>query len=224
MTEGPDGNGGPHVYVTSLETLEIGEEDRSHLDRSLRLRSGDALTVSDGAGSWRACRFGPSLEPDGPIQFVDAPTPSLTVGFALTKGAKPELIVQKLTELGVDRIAPFRAERSIPRWSDDKAAGRHARLERVARQAAMQSRRVWSPVIVALGSYSDFPDAVRAGRGGEALTEAHGTVLIGPEGGWSSAERAALSPVDLGPHVLRAETAAIAAGALMAQLRAASQR
>ncbi len=73
---------------------------------------------------------------------------ALTVGFALVKGERPELIVQKLTELGIDRIVPFVAERSVVRWDGDRAAGHVERLRRVAREAAMQSRRCWLPEVV----------------------------------------------------------------------------
>jgi 16S rRNA (uracil1498-N3)-methyltransferase len=216
----------PHAFVSDLAAPVLDADDRHHLERVLRLRSGDRLTVSDGAGSWRACRFGPELAVDGERHSVEAPAPELTVGFALVKGERPELIVQKLTELGIDRIVAFPAARSVVRWDPERAARHADRLRRVAREAAMQSRRCWLPdLVVAAG----LDEAVAAGGPGEvALAEQGGgvpsaattTVLVGPEGGWSDEERAQVPPtVALGAHVLRVETAAIAAGVVLAAIR-----
>jgi 16S rRNA (uracil1498-N3)-methyltransferase len=97
------------------------------------------------------------------------------------------------------------------------------RLRRVAREAAMQCRRAWLPVIDDLRRFSDVADEVGvcvADRGGGPVALASPTVLVGPEGGWSDAERIRCPPsVSLGPHVLRSETAAIVAGALLVTLR-----
>lgn len=218
----PDGSAGPHAFVSDIEAPTLAEPDEDHLRRSLRLRDGDPLTVSDGNGRWRTCRFGTTPTPDGEVMEVAPPRPALTVGFALTKGAKPELAVQKLTEVGVDRIVLFLADRSVPRWDDAKAARNLTRLRRVAREAAMQSRRVWLPDV---DGVQPFDDVIAGGSAvladmGAPLLEAQTTVLVGPEGGWSERERGAAPAVALGPHVLRAETAAIAAGVLMAARRA----
>ncbi len=225
MVLGPDGRGGPHAFVGDLDVPRLSEDDHHHLARALRLRDGDPLTVSDGRGRWRPCRFGTPLVPEGEIRTVGRPAPVLTIGFALTKGpARPELVVQKLTELGIDRIVPFRAAHSVARWEDDRAPKNLARLRRIAREAAMQSRRVWLPEIAELADFAELAadgDAVRAQRGGAPLTGDHTTVLIGPEGGWSATERDRLGEVDLAEHVLRAETAAIAAATLMAAARRA---
>ena len=224
----PGGAEGPHVFVDDLEQLELRDEDRHHLTRSLRLRPGDAFTASDGAGSWRACRLGAGpdseaeAEADGPVVFVEALRPSLTIGFALIKGGRPELVVQKLTELGMDAIVPFTAEHSVVRWDPDRAARNTERLRRVAREAAMQSRQVRLPNI---GEATDFanlaaqPGAIRADIGGDPPNLDHPVVLIGPEGGWSDAERSQLGAVRISSSVLRSETAAIGAAALLTALR-----
>lgn len=219
MKDEPEGINGPHVFVDCLERLELRDEDRSHLERSLRLRPGDSLTASDGAGSWRLCRFGTGLEAAGPVSFVPSSSPSLTIGFAVTKNAKPELVVQKLTEIGIDSMIPFMAERSIPIWGPEKEERHHERFQRLVREAAMQSRRVWVPRVEGLKKYEDFSGATRAERGGAKLNHTHTTVLIGPEGGWSRSERSEFPSVHLGPHILRSDTAAIAAGVLMVQMR-----
>ena len=193
--------------------------DRHHLERVLRLRPGDEVVASDGAGRWRPCRFGDPLEADGPIEAVPEPAPRVTVGFALVKGERPEWAVQKLTEVGVDRIVPLVAERSVVRWSGDRAAKGLERLRRVAREAAMQSRRCWLPEVTAVTPVADLlgePGVVLADRGGDPLGPDARTVLVGPEGGWTDGERALPVPkVGLGDHVLRTETAAVAAGVLL---------
>ncbi len=223
---GPAAETAPQVFVADLDHPEVGDEDRHHLQRSLRLRPGDEVVCADGHGSWRRCRFGDSVEPVGEIERADAPLPALTVGFALVKGSRPELIVAKLTELGVDRIVPVAAERSVVRWEPDRAAGHLDRLRRVAREAAMQSRRAWLPEVLAVASVTalarDTPPGALAlaEPGGDPPTLAHPTVLVGPEGGWTEGELAQVEArVGLNPQVLRVETAAIAVGALLGALR-----
>ena len=146
------------------------------------------------------------------------------MAFALVKGSKPELAVQKLTELGVDWICPFEAARSVVRWDEGKADLAQARLNKVAREAAMQSRQPWLPMIEPVTSFaavSGIEGACLADRGGEAPTLADPVILIGPEGGWEHHELDVDLPrVSLSTGVLRAETAAIVAGALLVALRA----
>ena len=199
-------------------------EDRHHLERVLRLRPGEALTVSDGAGGWRPCTFGVELEPAGEVCHDPAPVPPVTIAFALLKGERPELVVQKLTELGVDRIVPMVTARCVVRW-DGERSGRHIdRLRRVAREAAMQCRRSWLPTVEAVQPFATVAgasDAVLADDGGGPVDLQRPVVLVGPEGGWAPEEAACGRPtVGLGPHVLRSETAAIAAGALLIAKRA----
>jgi 16S rRNA (uracil1498-N3)-methyltransferase len=217
VSVGPDGSGGPHAFVADVEHPMLEAHDEAHLRKSLRMRDGDSFTVADGRGRWRPMQLGPTPEPTGDAEFVVQPAPLLVVAFALTKGSKPEFVVQKLTELGIDTIVPFVAERSIPRWDHDREAKNLVRMRRVALEAAMQSRQVWLPEVTAVTTFAEvvqLPGAVRADMGGEALGD-QTTVLIGPEGGWSNTERSVLGSISLGRHVLRAETAAVAAGALM---------
>lgn len=230
MTESgapPSGGDGPHVFVADLRAPELGERDLHHLSRSLRLRPGDPLTVSDGRGAWRRARFGEPLVVDGPIVATAAPEPALTVAFALVKGSRPELAVQKLTELGIDRIVLFPSGRSVVRWDAERADRHFERLHRVAREAAMQSRRCVLPVLDVgrdVDQVAATPGAVMADRVGRPLQAADRLVLVGPEGGWTESERAGRQTVALGPNVLRAETAAIAAGVLLTALRHQSVR
>lgn len=214
---------GPHVFVDDLDALALSDDDRHHLTRALRLRDGDSLSASDGRGRWRSCAFGDSLEATSEIHTVPEPAPKLTIAFALVKGSRPELVVQKLTELGIDRIQPFVAERSVVHWDDAKVQKNLVRHQRIAREAAMQSHRAWLPSVLPLTTFdalAAMPGAVRADLDGEAPATAHTLVLIGPEGGFSPAERLAVPvAIGLGGHVLRAETAAIAAAVLVGNTR-----
>ncbi|MEZ5243978.1 MAG: RsmE family RNA methyltransferase [Acidimicrobiales bacterium] len=220
----PDGSHGPHVLVDSVESPHLSDADRHHLTRVLRVRDGDPLTVGDGAGNWRPCRLAAEPEPVERVFHVAKPEPAVGVAFALIKGGRPELVVQKLTELGVDRIAPFVADRSVVQWDEAKAAKNGERFRRVAREAVMQCRRAWLPDIdevVPFAAVVGEAGVCMADRGGGALTLATPLVMIGPEGGWSDAEAAADVPrVRLAEPILRAETAAIAAGVLLGAARA----
>ena len=213
---------GPHVLVADADAPELATEDRHHLERVLRLRSGDPVTVGDGAGRWRPCRFGDRIEPVGDVVTVAAPSPELAVGFAVLKGGRSETIVQKLTELGVDRIAPFVAQRSVVRWDEAKSARLVDKWRRVAREAVMQCRRLWLPRLEPVRDFGelDLGEAVLAASEGRPLAAAENFVLVGPEGGWTGAELAAVDRhVCLGPHIMRAETAAIAAAAVLGARR-----
>lgn len=221
--EPPDGTA-PHVLVVDVAAPVLDDEALHHLAKVRRLRDGDALTVTDGQGSWCPGRFRgrAEVEVDGPVVAVPRPEPELTVAFALTKSDKPDLVVQKLTELGVDRIVPFRAERSVVRWDEAKAARQRGRLVAIARAACEQSHRCWLPVVEPVTDIADLArrGAVRLDRGPVAVSLDRPVVAVGPEGGWSEAERSALpDTAGLGPHVLRAETAAITAGALLGAMR-----
>jgi len=216
----PPGSLGPLVFVADVERPELADTDRHHLQKSLRLRAGDPLVVADGAGSWRSVRFGAELEPDGQVVVEPRPSPPLTVGLTPTKGDRPEWAVQKLTELSIDHIVILRTERSVIAWKGDRVAHHLERLRRIAREAAMQSRRAWLPTVEGVHTLSEHPDAVLADPGGRPPTLADRVVLCGPEGGWSDAERDGRADrMGLGPAVLRAETAAMTAGALLAALR-----
>jgi 16S rRNA (uracil1498-N3)-methyltransferase len=213
-----------HAFVADLDAPVLSTDDRHHVERVLRLRVGEDITVSDGAGRWRLCRYADGVEPVGEIVEDDRPSPPITVGVALTKGERLDWAVQKLTELGVDRIVPFAASRSIVRWDGDRAAHHVDRLRRITRQAAMQSRRTWLAEVDDLRTFADaaaMPGAAMAEPGGAPPSLALPVVLVGPEGGWAPEELAtALPSVALGPLVLRSETAAVAAGTLLSALRA----
>lgn len=214
-----------HVVVASLDDPVLDADDAHHLTRVLRLRDGEVVTATDGAGKWRACRFvhGGRLVPDGAVVACVRPVPALTVGFAPVKGERTEWTVQKLTELGVDHIVVLRAARSVVRWEDGRAASALARLRRVALEAVMQSRRVWAPSVGGIAVPGDVAGAALAEPGGGPPSLATPSVLIGPEGGWAPEElAAAAATVSFGDQVLRSETAAVAAAAILGALRSRS--
>ena len=135
-----------HVLVADVAAPVLDDGAEHHLRRVLRLRDGDAVTVTDGAGAWRPCR----LTADGldrrrrrPRRSI-APRP-VTVAVAPPKGDRLEWLVQKCTEVGVARIVLLDAERSVVRWDAERAGKQLERLRRIAAEAAMQSRRVWLP-------------------------------------------------------------------------------
>jgi 16S rRNA (uracil1498-N3)-methyltransferase len=215
-----------HVIVPDLDAPELDSVDRHHIEAVLRLRSGELVSVTDGRGGWRQCSFlaGGTLRVEGDVAHCARPLPPVTIGMAPVKGDRPEWAVQKLTELGVDRIVLLIAERGVVRWDAERASRHLDRLRLVARQALMQSRQVWLPEVTGM----ERADALAA-RPGVALAEPAGapptldyaTVLVGPEGGWTAAEQqAARATVGLGPGVLRTESAAVAAGVLLTAMRA----
>jgi 16S rRNA (uracil1498-N3)-methyltransferase len=154
---------------------------------------------------------------------------------ALVKFDAFEWMLEKATELGVERITPVYAARS-DKGLDQAAAKRAERWRRILHESGQQSRRVTRPE---LGAVVRLPEALRTAAasrlwldeqpgGAPLLRAAAGTgdcaVLAGPEGGWEDAERqaaaaAAWTAVSLGPLVLRAETAVLAALAVITAAR-----
>lgn len=213
-----------HVFVDDVDAPALSTDDRHHLERVLRLRAGELVTVSDGRGRWRWGRVAAGIEPVGDVVVEPAPSPALTVAFAVLKGDRNELIVQKLTELGIDRIVPMTTERCVVRWDADRADRHRERLGRVAREAAMQSRRVWLPEVAPVAPFSAFagPSVARCVLEGSPPSAGLTTLLVGPEGGWSDTEDdSPLHRVRIGENILRSETAAITAGAILTAIRSA---
>lgn len=219
-----------HAFVADLEAPTLSAEDHHHLWRVLRLAPGTRVTVGDGAGAWRLATLRGAdrhVDPVGDVVVEVRPTPPIGVAFALTKGERPEWTVQKLTELGVDRIIAVAAARSVVRLDDERAARAAERWRRVAREAAMQCRRAWLPAVEGVITFANL--AAASGRtlalahpGGEPPSLARPLVAVGPEGGWDPAELALAAPatfVGLGDLVLRAETASLAVATLLVAMR-----
>ena len=209
-----------HVFVESLEAPQLADEDEHHLRRVLRIRPSDVVTVCDGAGSWVEAR----LEPTG-LRVASAPLsehrPAATVILsAIPKGERLEWMVQKLTEIGVTTIGFLDCARSVVRWDAERAGRQLGRLRRVAREASMQSRRVWLPQIadvVPYGEVGSLPNVALADPDGERrIPPVIDTILVGPEGGFTADELGTVSSrVAVAANVLRIETAAVAAAVML---------
>jgi 16S rRNA (uracil1498-N3)-methyltransferase len=226
-----------HVFVDpevlGADLLRIDGPDGHHLARVRRLGPGEVVTAADAVGTWRACVVDAVdgaalvLRATGP-ELVEPEGPPLAVAFAPTKGDQPERVVAALTELGIGRIVPVITQRSVVTWRGERARKQGDRLRRIAREAAAQSRRARIPAVsdpVPLDSLIGVDGLVVADRDGVPVSAlgpagpAGRTVVIGPEGGLDRAEIDRLGPVAtlaLGPHILRADTAPIAAAALLA--------
>ena len=218
------------VFVEDVRDPVVEDDDAHHLLRVLRIRPGELVVAADGAGSWRSCRVRSAvadtalLEPVGDVMVCAAPQPAITVAFVPVKGDRPEWVVQKLTETGVDRIVVLGSKRSVVRWDEERLEKALERLRRVARGAAAQSRRSWLPELSSQAGPVELarscPDLAMAEPGGGVLGAGLNSVAVGPEGGWEESELDLLLPtVGLGPNILRAETAALVAGVLLCARR-----
>ena len=217
--------------MQDLCTPELDESDIHHLSRVLRLRDGESVRASDGKGGALACVFRlkggeARLEPSGSIHFAERPVDEVAIAFPLLKGDRTSWTVQKLTELGVDRIVPMVTARSVVRPGIGPGADQprsQDRLERIATSAAAQSRRLWMPQLSAPTTLSDLArcEPVMAAHPEGGPLHASGVLLaVGPEGGWEPSELEMVdATVGLGSNVLRAETAAVTAAALLCGIR-----
>jgi 16S rRNA (uracil1498-N3)-methyltransferase len=226
----------PPEQLASAPRVKLTAGQSQHLLAVLRLRPGDALEVFDGRGA----RFRAVLAADG--LEIGAALPAARRGVdvvlvqALAKGEKMELVIQKATELGVARIVPLAAERSVVRLDARRAAPRAARWRRIAQEAARQCGRAdvpgvdepcgWEGVFALLREDPErrgllLDPGERDLRLGDAARGAPRLLLAaGPEGGFSPAERTqaiqgGLVGAGLGPLVLRSETAGLAALAVV---------
>lgn len=235
---------GPRLYVPGERLggtrLTITGPEHRHLGRVLRARPGDPVTLFDGAGGEveaRVARVGRAeteLELGVRRAMVVSAAP-VTLLTAIPRGARMDFLVQKTAELGVARLIPIVTARSVTR--PDAEAGRRTRWEKIAREAARQCGRADVPAVdapvslaVALAA-TDLPArrlALFEGEHGRSLRSvlagmgpAPTALLVGPEGGLAPVEMeaavgAGFVPVGLGNLILRVETAAIVAVALVA--------
>lgn len=214
---------------------ELRGEDAKHLTRVLRVERGHVYEISDNhqrylAEVTEAHKEGVRFEIREKLP-IERETPELTLYAAIIKFEHFEWGLEKATELGVDRLVPVVSAR-VEKGLDKAVPKRSERWRRIAVEASQQCRRVFLPEVSDSMKFSQvlatatglryFLDEDRTGTqiapaAGEAVS-----VLAGPEGGWTEEEReaaraAAWTPVSLGPRILRAETAWLAA---LAKLRA----
>jgi 16S rRNA (uracil1498-N3)-methyltransferase len=214
-------------------------DESRHLSRVLRLRPGDTVIASDGAGRDYTVRLEAVGEAArGTVIAEAAGVPesplAITLVQGVPKGDKMEAIVRAATELGVTRFCPALCERTIVRLEPARWRDRARRWQRVAREAAKQSGRAIVPEVElprplaeCLGTAADLALCLWEG-GGEPLgtllagaaTARSATVVVGPEGGLALAEveaarAAGLRIVSLGHRILRTETAGPAIVAIL---------
>ncbi|MGC8761761.1 MAG: RsmE family RNA methyltransferase [Bryobacteraceae bacterium] len=211
-------------------------ETAEHLRRVLRAEPGQEYELSDGEAVWlgrigRCRRDEVEFELLSPARQVRAPA-DVHLLAALVKFDRFEWMLEKATELGVARITPVASLRS-EKGLEAAARKRRERWLKIVREAGQQSRRLRPPVLeevlelkAALQSEADLRLWLEEEPGARpilnVLTTAPGrvAVLCGPEGGWEERERSAAAAagwaaVSLGPMILRAETAALAAVAVV---------
>ncbi len=228
--------------LKTVRTTELAHEDLHHAHRVLRLEAGDRVGIADGRGLAREGIIALSEAHRVEVHLGDM-LPSaescleITLFQALAKGEKMDLIVRQAVELGVKRIVPVITGRSIPRWSSGRESRKIERLQSIVRSAAGQCRRAFLPPV---DRPYDFQSALSLlpeqkslvlweGEESLSLTEVLKqppfgnmavSLFIGPEGGFNSGEIEALlkngaEAVQLGPRIMRAETAAAAAVTLI---------
>ena len=215
-------NSAAHVVVESLVAPVLDDHDMHHLFRVLRLRDGAVVTATDGAGSWVECRVSgrDGLEVVSDLRVESAPTWRVGVAFVPVKAQRPEDTLRHLVEVGVDDIVVLQPTRRAVAGTRDRLV---ERAERIVREACMQSRRVYLPAVrlgAALAEIVSQASVAIADPEAAPLCAGVALLVVGPEGGFDPAEIPASCPrASIGPSVLRAETAALVAGARLVALR-----
>jgi 16S rRNA (uracil1498-N3)-methyltransferase len=219
--------------------VEVTGDEAHHAVAVRRLREGERVVLTDGLGTSATGAvastgkrvFAVTVESLG---RTERPDPAITVVQALPKGERGELAVEVLTEVGVDRIVPWAAARSVAVWKGERAAKSHAKWQATAREAAKQSRRSWLPTVTPLATTADLASIVADADLAVVLHEdataplsavdvpASGriVVVVGPEGGIAPDELSSLAgagavSVRLGAEVLRTSTAGVVAVAAL---------
>ena len=235
----------PVHLVASLADVGAGDavtvegDEAHHAVAVRRLRVGESVALTDGAGAMvtgevtetgkRVFTLTVTTRTD-----VPEPTPRITVVQALPKGERGELAVEVLTEIGVARIVPWAASRSVAIWKGERAEKSLNKWRATAREAAKQARRAHFPEVVPMASTDQVAALISSAAVAVVLHEESGTALssidlppdaevllvVGPEGGVAPEEIAAFEAagavrVKLGAEVLRTSTAGVAAVAAL---------
>ena len=242
----------PSAFDAKRASVTLATDEARHLREVLRLKVGDDVSVFNGTGQEFKCRIAESRRDTAELEVLSEISPAkpesplrLTLAVALLKGEKFDLVVQKVTELGVVSIVPIATKHADIRLRDaSDAAKRVARWQRIALEASKQSGRA---VVPEVKSPIDFETLIQTAaqssegreseghglmfseREGESLHDAcrnigpaplELTALIGSEGGWadeeiSLAREAGWKVITLSGRTLRAETAAIAVAVVL---------
>jgi 16S rRNA (uracil1498-N3)-methyltransferase len=234
----------PSAFNFDEAIVTLAADEARHLRDVLRLKPRDAVYVFDGAGHEYRCIVKDARR-DSAELWIDTQHPAkqesqlqLKLGVALLKGEKFDLVVQKATELGVQQIVPVTTRHADIHLRDESdAAKRVTRWQRIALEATKQSGRAIIAEVSAPESFESFVAGTKEAelclmfseRGGGGLWLVTGraprsvVALIGSEGGWSDEEierarEQEFHVITLGERILRAETAAITATALLQHL------
>ncbi len=228
------------VPVGGRSQLDLTGTAANHVARVLRLRPGDPLILFDDTGGEYAATVRELLRDAVRVtvgDYLDVSRESplrVTLAQGISRGDRMDVVVQKATELGVHRIVPLLTERTVVRLNAGQAANRLRHWRAIAVAACEQCGRNKLPEVtppMALQEFlvSDLPTGLRlllkpdARLKARELPEANAaTLLIGSEGGLSDAEQSAalaaqFQGLSLGPRILRTETAALAALAVVQQ-------
>lgn len=219
------------------EALRLTSEEAAHLVRVLRLGPGARITAFDGVGHEYEAVVS---QVDGESveclilhhhQVPSSPTVGIVLGQGLPKARKLEWVIQKTVELGVAEIVPLRTVRAVPQLFGSSTATKHARWEKIAREACKQSGHIRLPRIWPITDLEEFFTTFRTvplklllwegerTRSLRQVLEGHEpvasvAVVVGPEGGFDAEEIArgvsyGFLPVGLGSRILRTETAGL---------------
>jgi 16S rRNA (uracil1498-N3)-methyltransferase len=214
--------------------LVVRGDEHHYLARVRRARPGDTIELVDGAGRRATATIARLSDAEtalvaGPPEAIAAAPPLVRALIPLIKGDRMDACIEKLVEVGADRIVVWPAARSVVRLDDARRDTRIARYRALAQAAARQSGRAQVPEIAAAESLDAALAELPGGThlvldpASDAALDLGGaasevTVISGPEGGLAPDERdqlAGFTPLGLGPRVLRAETAPVVAVALI---------
>ena len=219
------------------ERVIVGGAEARHAVTVSRIASGESISIGNGAGLMISGTVVSAEHTEFVVEVetlieIPAPSPAIWLVQALAKGDRDELAVQQATELGVDGVIPWSAQRSIVKWEGAKVRKGHDRWSAIVREASKQSVRSWVPEVGDLASLSVLaslaavtrmlllePTAALAMSALET-DERDVVIVVGPEGGISPSELSRLeaagaTPVRLGETILRTSTAGPAAIAVL---------
>lgn len=228
-----------HVFFVPLSQIKnqhimIWGQDAHHIQTVLKMSKGEKIIVQDGETHKYICMI-EEISTEKILAKIISQEKSIaenkikiTLAQSLPKASKLDFIIQKTTELGVDKIIPFTSERSIPRI-EEKMPAKLNRWQKIAQSAASQSGRssipkieslkTWEEILSSIKNYSlslipwenERENSLKAILS-QNKTQKNILVIIGPEGGFShqevnAAKKMGAIPISLGTRILRCETA-----------------